>query len=119
MKYTKYFVMLALLLTTPAVFAGDPPLLFNKPVKVDESGRPLYNSFERYEYQRKQRVINRNKAGIPIKTSGTSTSHPGMPIPHNGSHVNSADSTVPTPSSVIINRPIQIKGDPTTDDLGL
>lgn len=39
------------------VLAGNPAPLYDRPVKLDDSGQPIVNSWEQYEYLRK----NRNK----------------------------------------------------------
>jgi len=140
MKLLSLFIMLSFLVAAN-VYAGNPPPLFNKPVKLDDSGRPLYNSFERYEYERKQRLKRRSLSNskkqitsptpviktvvkpssqtptaITSQSSTKDSDKSAATIPHNGSTKNSATS-VPTPSSVIINRPVYIKGDPNSDDL--
>lgn len=50
----KIFVFV-LCLATASAWAGNPAPLFNRPVKLDQSGRPLYNSWELQEIQRRER----------------------------------------------------------------
>lgn len=35
--------------------AGNPAPLYDRPVKLDDSGQPIVNSWEQYEYLRKNR----------------------------------------------------------------
>ncbi|OVE82036.1 hypothetical protein BVY03_01950 [bacterium K02(2017)] len=77
----------------PASFAGNPKPLFDKPVKVDESGRPIYNSWERYEYERKLRLKRKNN-GTNKKITNNASGNPQDPPP--------------SPSTTIINRPIHL-----------
>lgn len=86
-------------------YAREPKSLFERPVKVDETGQPLYNSFQRYEYQRRLRE-QKQRQTPPSQVSSSPGSVPGERPVQNG-----ADSE-PTPLSVIINRPVIIQGDP-------
>lgn len=78
-----------------AVFARAPAPLYTEPVKVDSSGRPLYNGWEL-----KQNSVNpqyRRDSGMPSTAPGTPIQinptdgmpdpgmSPGMPIPMNSS----------------------------------
>jgi hypothetical protein len=60
-------MLLTLLVSVPA-FAKHPPRLFNEPVKLDDAGRPLYNQWERQEYERRLRERQR-KLRRPLSTS--------------------------------------------------
>lgn len=131
-KLIQILLVLSVLWHSAAAEAGNPAPLFDKPVKVDDSGRPLYNSWERYEYERQKRYNKRpvTKASKPVvqtvtnstttvaPTAGSSNSvqkvdtdiPPGNPPNQSSTTHNGA--TAPTPSSVIINRPVHNTGDP-------
>lgn len=133
-KLIQIVLILSLLWLSSPAQAGNPAPLFDKPVKVDDSGRPLYNSWERYEYERQKRYIKTpvTKASKPVQpvqtvTNSTSTTTPSAgssnnvqkvstDIPPNTSPSQSTTThngaTAPTPSSVIINRPVHNTGDP-------
>lgn len=82
------------------------PVAFAKQVKTDYSGKPVYNSWERFEKERKNRNRIRNQ----------SSSQPATTTPDSAIK-NSAHPT-PTPSSVILNRPVQIQAEPGNEDFG-
>lgn len=88
--------------------SGMPKPLFNRPVKVDSSGKPLYNTWQKQEYERKirfeQRQMNQDNSGtVPANDTFDSSLY----------NTNAATSeTSTTPSSAITNRPIRIQGDP-------
>lgn len=99
-KYLKLFgfiiiLLVVVFLTTASAMARGPAPLFDRPVKLDDSGRPLYNSWERYEEERKKRHQRQNEAPLP--------GHETQPVvqPH-GHPAHEA----PVPSSIIINRPV-------------
>lgn len=117
------------LLFSSAVWAGNPAPLFNKPVKLDESGRPMYNSWERNEYQRRNRLKQKyQKKTTPPKTAKprvkSVATPPGKVVKSNinssptttTSQGNGAVTPTPTPSSVILNRPVQGGGRPNVED---
>jgi hypothetical protein len=63
MKTLLSLVVLSLI-ALPA-WAKHPPRLFNEPIKLDNAGRPLYNQWERQEFERSQREkqrLNRSRA---------------------------------------------------------
>lgn len=86
--------------------SGTPKPLFNRPVKVDRSGRPLYNTWQKQEHERKIRfeqrqMLQNNPDSVP--TRGTSEDASLY-------DTNAATSeTSTTPSSAITNRPIQVR----------
>ena len=98
--------MRRVILTIIAVFfafeamAGNPAPLFDKPVKLDDSGRPLYNTWERQEYERKLRQRRRQMKLKKQKQQKVQNQNSG----------NSAVSD-PNASTAVTNRPSQIKGD--------
>lgn len=88
-----YICVLPLLLgLISPVQAGNPAPLFDKPVKVDDSGRPLVNSWERYEYERKLRLKKKQQGSEDAENK------------------KSGPESEPTPTSTIINRPINPEG---------
>lgn len=54
---TSFFIALSVFFSVSSSVEArkGPPPLFDRPIKLDDSGRPLYNSWERQEYQRKYR----------------------------------------------------------------
>ncbi|MCP5464328.1 MAG: hypothetical protein H7A33_04800 [Deltaproteobacteria bacterium] len=56
MRILNRSALFVFLLFSQAAWAGNPPPIFTEPVKVDDSGKPLYNSWERQEYERKQQL---------------------------------------------------------------
>jgi len=118
MKILPWFIILSFLFVMPIVVQAEQRVLINRPVKLDDSGRPMYNSWDRYEQERmrryeQKRKIYRNRNRIknnhdkPVNTSQKTTNE----IPQNGTLHNSAT----TPSTAITNRPQKIKGEaPTT-----
>lgn len=48
-------ILVLMLLCAETAWAGNPAPLFNRPVKLDQSGQPLYNSWERQDMQRHER----------------------------------------------------------------
>ena len=115
-----FFLFLSLMVLgigSPAL-AGKP--MFNQPVKLDQTGRPMYNSWQRFDNQRRLRdrekknvspVVNNSvvPAGVSVGKNGDQKGIPLLPIK------NSAGS-VPTPESVILNRPVQTSNDPGSED---
>ena len=119
MKQLATFIALFFILIIPElVAAGNPPPLFNKPVKLDDSGRPLYNSWERQEYLRKLKLRRKKlkqKQVVPKTQPAVSNNvNTGNkpPVKKKFNSINSA----PTPSQSVINRPTQIKGDASQED---
>ena len=51
----------------------DTSVGFDRPVKLDKSGRPVYNSWERQEQQRRQRVNQGGGSRYNIKVNPNST----------------------------------------------
>lgn len=87
-----------------------PKPLFKQPVKVDRSGRPLYNTWQKQEHERKIRFEQRQM--IQDDSGKVSPNDPSNTSLYKTNAATSETST--TPSSAITNRPIQ-----TQDDSGL
>lgn len=88
--------------------SGTPKPLFNRPVKVDRSGRPLYNTWQKQEHERnirfeQRQMLQNNPDGVPAQGSSEDASL---------YETNAATSeTSTTPSSAITNRPVQLQED--------
>ena len=67
-RLTTIYLMLLMLLVSLPAFAKHPPRLFHEPVKLDDAGRPLYNQWERQEYERRLRERQR-RVRRPLSTS--------------------------------------------------
>ena len=93
MRLSLLFIFFAFVLTCP-VYAGNPAPLFEKPVKVDDSGRPLYNSWERNEYERNEQIKKKQNLDGGVNHLPDSPNSKSLNVP------------IPTPSSTIINRPL-------------
>lgn len=72
--------------------AKYPRPLFDKPIKLDDSGRPFVNSWQKQEHQRQMRVNNRQSGGIKKVGGPGPNGPPGSGPP-------------PTPTSAATNRP--------------
>ena len=110
----------------PCVQAKYPKPLFDRSVQLDDSGRPLYNSWERQEYLRKQRArqkqITKQKQSDaqkqpaqttkPQNDNQASQAQNSQPASEDNAQAKQADvtgssgkaTTEPTPSSAVINR---------------
>lgn len=98
-----------------------------KMMRTDGAGKPVYNSWQRFENERKTRnrvrnQHNQNPAAIPNKQQ---TVMPSAPLPSGSSvpagavpdaNLKNSAHPAPTPSSVILNRPVQIQGEPGNED---
>lgn len=78
-SFLQWSVVLACVLLSPVLTgrarAGDPAWMYNRPVKLDNSGRPIYNSWESRERQRQTRSSDRSvsvttgtPSAIPVNT---------------------------------------------------
>lgn len=133
-RIVQFCFLIVTLALSAAAHAGNPAPLFDKPVKVDDSGRPMYNSWERYEDQRQKRYQQRVQAKKKQQKQPTVVTNAVVPQQNSTAQdqkVGSTDNqgsgqsqsvkiqngatTSPTPSSVIINRPVQTQGDPEVD----
>ncbi len=105
-------------LMLPSVASARPPQpVFYKKGKVDNSGKPVFNSWQQIENERKQRnkLKKKGAAGTQNNTppqSTTATSPSNIP----GDTIKNSAGSAPTPSSVIINRPVQIQAEPDKQD---
>ncbi|HLD45028.1 MAG TPA: hypothetical protein VJC18_06295 [bacterium] len=84
--------------------AGNPLPLFDQPVKLDDSGRPLYNSWEKQEYMRKLKARNKARHDRGQQDAGSVSTE---------SQRTKENLAEPTPSSAVINRPMT--DEPRTD----
>lgn len=116
MKIFVITITAALLFLGGASKAGSPEPLFHEAVPVDDSGRPLYNSWERYEVERNQK-IHQSQQNVPSQVKTTNTQGIQPSVQHNSKPIilNGADS-VPSPSSSVIDRPIQVNGTTESQD---
>lgn len=89
--------------------SGTPKPLFKHPVKVDRSGRPLYNTWQKQEHERKIRFEQRQMMqNHPDNVPALDSSEDGSLYETNAA----TSETSTTPSSAITNRPIQVQEDP-------
>lgn len=58
-----FFVAVLVLGFASMGWAGNPPPLFTRPVKLDDSGRPLYNPWDRQDVQRRERNARGPRGG--------------------------------------------------------
>lgn len=77
-------ILIALMSLTSVTWAKNPAPLFDQPVVLDESGRPLYNSWERYEYERRQRILkqksqSKDQSDQTVKQTGQNQTKP-LPV---------------------------------------
>ena len=94
-RVLKFGVFCLFVLGSLPVHAKYPRPLFDKPVKLDDSGRPFVNSWQKQERQRQLRVNNRQSG--PVKKEGG----PGPNVPPG----NGLGGPPPTPTSAATNRP--------------
>lgn len=113
---TIYLTLLALTLSMPT-FAKHPPRLFNSPVKLDDAGRPLYNQWERQEYERRLRERQRRVRRPLAPNSGPATLTPPAKIPGGknvGEIPNAGNAPAPTDDPTI--DPSKFTPSPTQPD---
>ena len=115
------FVFIGLISTS--VQAKFPKPIFDRPVQLDDSGRPLYNSWERQEYLRKQRTrqkqLQQQKEPVEQPEQENQASQAKSSQPGNDDNVQEKKADVKgesgtvseeqTPSSAVINRPMRNK----------
>jgi hypothetical protein len=97
-RVVKLGIFCSFLLNAVPVQAKYPRPLFDKPIKLDDSGRPFVNSWQKQEHQRQLRVNNRQsgavkkEGGPPPTPTSAATNRPEV------QQIGTPPSTVPPPS---------------------